>query len=109
MLCVKWHSKLQTANYHHLYRCMTCFYVAHVGCRVLYPCPLFFLSSASLISDPPVTPEPVPEGHLPLSLILAVVASTVVTGIVLTCASLTLSKRLFQFCVNSVPSTFHRL
>lgn len=56
-----------------------------------------------------VTPEPVPEGHLPLSLILAVVASTVVTGIVLTCASLTLSKRLFQFCVNSVPSTFHRL
>ncbi|XP_078145677.1 tyrosine-protein kinase receptor [Centroberyx gerrardi] len=33
---------------------------------------------------------PAPEGQLSLSLILAVVASTVVTGIVLTCASLTL-------------------
>ncbi|KAL2099099.1 hypothetical protein ACEWY4_005579 [Coilia grayii] len=54
-------------------------------------------------------PGPVPDGHPSISLILAVVASTVVTGIVLTCASLTLSKRLFQFCVNSVPSTFHRL
>ncbi|XP_041929184.1 leukocyte tyrosine kinase receptor isoform X1 [Alosa sapidissima] len=43
----------------------------------------------SLTFDPPVPPEAVPEGHLPLSLILAVVASTVVTGIVLTCASLT--------------------
>ncbi|KAK6307069.1 hypothetical protein J4Q44_G00222170, partial [Coregonus suidteri] len=50
-----------------------------------------------------------PEGQLSLSLILAVVASTVVTVIILTCASLTLSKRLFQFCVDSVPSTFHRL
>ncbi|XP_062326239.1 tyrosine-protein kinase receptor isoform X2 [Osmerus eperlanus] len=33
---------------------------------------------------------PAPDGQLSLSLILAVVASTVVTGIVLTCASLTL-------------------
>ncbi|KAI1895657.1 hypothetical protein AGOR_G00108480 [Albula goreensis] len=52
---------------------------------------------------------PAPEGQLSLPLILAVVASTLVTGIVLTCASLMLSKRFFQFCVNSVPSTFHRL
>ncbi|XP_031436374.1 leukocyte tyrosine kinase receptor isoform X2 [Clupea harengus] len=35
-------------------------------------------------------PGPVPDGHLSLSLILAVVASTVGMGIVLTCASLTL-------------------
>ncbi|KAL4656490.1 leukocyte tyrosine kinase receptor-like [Arapaima gigas] len=34
--------------------------------------------------------NPVPEGHLPLPLILAVVASTVVSGLILTCASLTL-------------------
>lgn len=90
----------------HLDSSMTCCDVA----QVCFTCVLcIFPSPASLMSDPPVTPEPVPEGHLPLSLILAVVASTVVTGIVLTCASLTLSKRLFQFCVNSVPSTFHRL
>ncbi|KAI2654442.1 ALK tyrosine kinase receptor [Labeo rohita] len=49
------------------------------------------------------------EGPPSLIFILAVIASTVVTGVVLTCASLTLSKRLFQFCVNSVPSTFHQL
>ncbi|GAA6108679.1 leukocyte tyrosine kinase receptor isoform X1 [Tachysurus ichikawai] len=48
-------------------------------------------------------------GHPSLSLIVAVVASAVVTGVVLTCACLTLSKRLFQLCLNSVPSTFHRL
>ncbi|RXM93128.1 ALK tyrosine kinase receptor [Acipenser ruthenus] len=37
---------------------------------------------------------PAPEGHLSLPLILAVVVSTVVTGAVLACASLTLSGRL---------------
>ena len=69
------------------------------------------LSSLSLFlsvcTDLPVeTQGAVAEGHPSLSLILAVVASTVVMGIVLTCASLTLSKRLFQFCLNS---TFQRL
>ncbi|KAJ8399492.1 hypothetical protein AAFF_G00412040 [Aldrovandia affinis] len=53
--------------------------------------------------------SPAPEGQLSLPLILAVVASTLAMGIILTCASLMLSKRFFQFCVNSVPSTFHRL
>lgn len=43
------------------------------------------------------------------SLILAIVVSTVVSGIALICAGVILSKRLFQFCVQSVPTTFHRL
>lgn len=68
------------------------------------------LSLLTLTSDPPAAHQGLaPEGQLSLSLILAVVATIVVTVIVLTCASLTLSKRLFQFCVDSVPSTFHRL
>lgn len=52
---------------------------------------------------------PIPQGQMSMSLILAVVASTIASGIALICAGVILSKRLFQFCVQSVPSTFHRL
>uniref|UniRef100_A0A8C6U2K6 receptor protein-tyrosine kinase n=1 Tax=Neogobius melanostomus TaxID=47308 RepID=A0A8C6U2K6_9GOBI len=38
-------------------------------------------------------------GHMSLTLILAVVASTVASGIALICAGVILSKRFFQFCV----------
>lgn len=44
-----------------------------------------------------------------MSLILAVVVSTTASGMALICASIILSKRLVQFCVQNVPSTFHRL
>eukprot|EP00064_Thunnus_orientalis_P012354 superscaffoldBa00001886_g12389 len=55
------------------------------------------------------TPQgPAPQGQMSTTLILAVVTSTIASGIALICASVILSKRLFQFCVQSVPSTFHR-
>ncbi|KAJ7988947.1 hypothetical protein DPEC_G00314470 [Dallia pectoralis] len=68
------------------------------------------LASDNVTCTAPALPQGLaPDSQPSLSVILVVVASTVVMGIVLTCASLTLSKRLFQFCVDSVPSTFHRL
>lgn len=65
--------------------------------------------SAVAAPQGPVSLGPVPQGHMSLTLILAVVASTVASGIALICAGVILSKRLFHFCVQSVPSTFHRL
>lgn len=50
-----------------------------------------------------------PQGPLSTSLILAVVVSTIASGIALVCAGVILSKRLLQFCEQSVPSSFHRL
>lgn len=58
----------------------------------------------------PATPQgPAPHGPMSTSLILAVVVSTVASGFALVCAGVILSKRLLQFCAQSVPSTFHRL
>ncbi|PWA16479.1 hypothetical protein CCH79_00004382 [Gambusia affinis] len=54
-------------------------------------------------------PSPVPPGQLSTSLILAVVASIVVSGVALVCAGVILSKRLLQLCAQAVPSSFHRL
>lgn len=75
-------------------------------------CPLnvlmFFSVSFSVIY-PAETQGSMVAGHPSFSLIVAVAASAVVTGVVLTCACLTLSKRLFQLWRNSIPSTFHRL
>lgn len=48
-------------------------------------------------------------GPLSTTLILAVLVSTVASGIALVCASVILSKRLLQLCAQSVPSSFHRL
>ncbi|TRY55390.1 hypothetical protein DNTS_034410, partial [Danionella cerebrum] len=72
---------------------------------------LCLCDSDELLAPDNITCIVVPLGSLadgPPSLIfiLAVIASTVVTGVVLTCASLSLSKKLFQFCVNSVGSLF---
>lgn len=50
-----------------------------------------------------------PQGEISTSLILAVVVSTTASGLALICAGVILSKRLGQFCAQSVPSTFHRL
>lgn len=41
----------------------------------------------------PVPQGPIPEGHLPLPLLLAVVAVIVVLGMILTCGSLSISKK----------------
>ncbi|TNN84277.1 ALK tyrosine kinase receptor [Liparis tanakae] len=52
---------------------------------------------------------PAPQGPMSMSLVLAVVVSAVASGIALICTGVILSKRLPQLCVQSVPSTFHRL
>lgn len=73
-------------------------------CRLLIK-PLLLL----LLSHPAAPQGPAPQGQMSTSLILAVVVSTIASGIALICAGVILSKRLLQFCVQSVPSTFHRL
>lgn len=70
------------------------------------------MNENSLITDPflPAAPQGLaPQGEISTSLILAVVVSTIASGMALICAGIILSKRLFQFCVQSMPSTFHRL
>ncbi|XP_078134251.1 tyrosine-protein kinase receptor [Sander vitreus] len=52
---------------------------------------------------------PALHSQMSTSLILAVVVSTIASGIALICTGVILSKRLLQFCVQSVPSAFHRL
>lgn len=54
-----------------------------------------FLVNAPLFFVCAVPQSPVPEGHLPLPLLLAVVAVIVVLGMILTCGSLSISKNTF--------------
>ena len=50
---------------------------------------------------------PIPAGHLPLRLLLAVIAVVVVLGMVLTCGSLSLGKKHLVHTLHLLVSTIH--
>lgn len=82
-------------------------------CRNSFQTKQYFLfkpvNQSSRLSLPAAPQGLAPQGQMSTTLILAVVVSTVASGIALVCAGVILSKRILQFCAQSVPSTFHRL